>query len=78
MRSILRKLEGIVFAIAMASTTGASAKAGDPVIGTWKLNVGKSKFSRGPGPRMTGKHEPAGAGATADTVSLKRIDGRTM
>jgi len=29
-----------------------SAQGGDPRIGTWKLNVAKSKYSPGPPPRV--------------------------
>ena len=34
----------------LASGAVAAAPAADPVIGTWKLNVAKSKFSPGPAP----------------------------
>jgi hypothetical protein len=40
------------------------AQAGDPQIGTWKLNVAKSTFSPGPAPKSgTTVIEAAGAGA---------------
>ena len=47
------RVVGVVVAIAIASTTliGQSAKpaqSADPVVGTWVLNVAKSKFSPGP------------------------------
>lgn len=32
----------------VASVAIATAQASDPVVGTWKLNVAKSKFTRGP------------------------------
>jgi hypothetical protein len=38
----------------------------DPLIGTWKLNVGKSTFSPGPAPRnLTATATAAGQGSTA-------------
>jgi hypothetical protein len=51
-----------VFTAALAGT--ALAQAGDPQIGTWKLNVAKSTFNPGPAPKSgTTKIEAAGAGA---------------
>lgn len=55
----------------------ASAQASDPRIGTWKLNVAKSKFSPGPPPQsQTLKIEPAGKGekVTSEAVGA---DGKT-
>ena len=37
-----------VVLVALAATVGAQA---DPMLGTWKLNVAKSKFSPGPAPK---------------------------
>jgi len=40
-----------------------SAQASDPRIGTWKLNVAKSKYSPGPAPQsLTVKVEPSAQG----------------
>ena len=36
---------------AFASVAIAGSPAADPVVGTWTLNVAKSKFSPGPGPK---------------------------
>jgi hypothetical protein len=58
-------------------THGLSAQATDPLIGTWKLNVEKSKFDPGPGPKSaTVKFEAAGQGikVTTDGVSA---DGKS-
>ena len=39
------------------------AWAADPVIGTWKLNLAKSKYSPGPPPKsVTLRYEPSGEG----------------
>ena len=98
--------------ILWAPGSPASAQAVDPVIGTWKLDVAKSKYRPGPPPQsLTIRFEAAGKGvkvttdevsaegqtihteytanydgkdypitgsATSDTVTLKRIDARTL
>jgi hypothetical protein len=47
------------------------AQASDPRIGTWKLNVEKSKFSPGPAPQnQTMKIEASGQGETCTTESV--------
>jgi hypothetical protein len=49
MNTVTRTLVlGSVLAIA-APTAAVSAQAGNPVIGTWELNVAKSKYTPGPG-----------------------------
>ena len=102
----------LVFAAGAALTAGARADESDPATGTWKLNVAKSKFSPGPGPKsitlkieasadeqkvtaegvyadgksntieytakFDGKDHPIKGSPVADTVSLKRIDDRTI
>ena len=84
----------------------------DPFVGTWRLNVAKSKYSPGPAPKsITSMYEAAGQGykvsvtnesatgktqysyatnldgkdspvtgtnANADTVTVRRIDPRTL
>ena len=49
----------------------ASAQQTDPFIGTWKINVEKSKFSPGP-PLKSGfvKYEPTADGMTKTTADL--------
>ena len=37
--------------LAVGNAVVAAAPAADPVIGTWQLNVAKSKFSPGPAPK---------------------------
>jgi hypothetical protein len=54
------------------------AQAADPMVGTWKLNVGKSTYNPGPAPKsLTAKIEAAGEGEklTADGV---RADDSTI
>src|SRR5258706_5928816 len=61
-------------AVAVCGVTlisGSLALAGDNWVGTWKLNVAKSKYSPGPAPKsQTLKFEatPAGTKLTADGV----------
>ena len=64
----------VVMGAALATVlSGVSiAQASEPLIGTWKLNVGKSKFDPGPGPKSaTVTYEAAGQGlkVTVDTES---------
>ena len=66
---------GVVQTLGVVLITGVvslSAQASDPRIGTWKLNVAKSKYSPGPAPQsLTMKVEAAGLGekVTAEFVS---------
>jgi formylglycine-generating enzyme required for sulfatase activity len=71
---MLRKVLRLV-----AATAGmaALAWAGDPVVGTWNLNVAKSKFRPGPAPkRETRIYEAQGDGIKV-TVKTIEADGRT-
>ena len=57
-------------ALVMAAAGTAVAQAGDPLLGTWKLNVAKSHFKPGPAPKAGSlKYEAAGEGlkVTVDT-----------
>lgn len=52
----------LIFAMLFASATLWSQQ--DPLMGTWKLNVAKSKYDPGPPPQSrTLKYEPAGPNA---------------
>jgi hypothetical protein len=41
----------VLFLVVAVSAVSLSAQADDPLIGTWKLNVAKSKYSPGPPPQ---------------------------
>ena len=106
---------GVVVVLGVVLGAGlvrVSAQASDARMGTWKLNVEKSKYSPGPAPQSVtmkveasgqgeksttegvnaagtatkteytanydGKDYPMTGSQNADTVSLKRIDARTM
>jgi hypothetical protein len=72
-----------VFAIVVAMVLGTaiasvSAQANDPRIGTWKLNVAKSKYDPGPAPKsLTLKVEAAGQGEKATTEFVNADGSRT-
>jgi hypothetical protein len=80
----------LMLACALAQQAVAQATVGDPMAGSWKLDVGKSTFSPGPGPRaVTYRYEnrPDGftlwtqasvnaAGNPAFSFSLRKYDGK--
>ena len=72
MKSVLRKLMwGLAIAAFAASMSDVSAEATNPGMGTWKLNVEKSKFSPGPAPKsLTATFEPVGKGVKLTTSGV--------
>ena len=72
---------GVVVALGVvlgADIVGLSAQASDPRIGTWKLNVAKSKYSPGPAPQaLTVKVEPSGQGEKVTTEFVNADGTRT-
>ena len=80
MHSIWRAVTlGIVVTLAVvlgANVTNLSAQASDPRIGTWKLNVAKSKYNPGPAPQsQTLKVEASGKGEKV-TSEVVGADGK--
>jgi hypothetical protein len=69
---------GVVLALGVvlgADIATLSAQASDPRMGTWKLNVAKSKYSPGPAPQaLTVKVEPSGQGEKV-TAEFVNADG---
>ena len=62
-----------------AGIVSVSAQASDARIGTWKLNVEKSKYSPGPAPQsQTLKVEAAGQGEKATTEGVNAAGTPTM
>jgi len=56
-------MKSIFLLAVLAVTSGAWAAAENPMVGTWKVNLEKSKFSPGPAPQsLTVKIEAAGEG----------------
>jgi hypothetical protein len=77
------------FFVASLLAFASVASAADPVIGTWQLNLAKSKFSPGPGPKSETRTYTAGAdgitmtwnsvGATGKETSVTstfKVDGK--
>jgi hypothetical protein len=82
MRSPWRALAfGVVVALGVvlgADIGSLSAQARDPRIGTWKLNLEKSKYSPGPPPKaLTVKVEPSGQGEKVSTEGVDAQGART-
>jgi len=62
--------------LAFGMTAGASAAdAPDAIIGTWKLNLDKSKFAAGSAPKSMTRTYAATVGGTAMTVTGVAADG---
>jgi hypothetical protein len=72
---------GVVLALGVvlgADIANLSAQASDPRIGTWKLNLAKSKYSPGPAPQaLTVKVEPSGQGEKVTTEFVNADATRT-
>ena len=74
MQSALRNaFVGLALVALPITTTSASAQSeGASGMGSWKLNVEKSKFSPGPAPKgITTKFEPAGYTTTVKGTTAK-------
>ncbi len=78
MRSFLRTLcFGIVLAVAGNSVVMA-AGAADPIVGTWQLNVAKSKFVPGPALKSQTRVYTESAQGISMKVTQVTADGTTM
>jgi hypothetical protein len=73
---------GVVVTLGVVLGAGlvrVSAQASNPRIGTWKLNVEKSKYSPGPAPQSnTMKIEASGDGEKASTEGVNAAGTATM
>ena len=67
-------LRGALIALALT----AAAPPANPVLGTWKLNVAKSRFTPGPGWRSQTRTYEATPGGVAVTWSGVGASGETM
>jgi opacity protein-like surface antigen len=78
MCKILRALVvGIVLVLGL-SAVAAAADAPDPVIGTWTLNLAKSKFSPGPAPKSQTRTYAETTDGTALSFSGVAADGSAV
>jgi hypothetical protein len=60
-----------MFLAAVGLVMAAPAQAAENIVGTWKMNVAKSTFSPGPGPKsVTSTVEAAGAGIKITTDAV--------
>ncbi len=65
---------GLILAVAAIAIISLSAQAGDPVAGTWELNLAKSKFSNFPAPKsQTRTYEVTGQ---QEKMTQKGIDAQ--
>jgi hypothetical protein len=78
MRTFFRTLLiGTVLAIGGAAVASAG-DATDPVVGTWKLNLAKSKFSPGPAPKSQTRAYVATAGSIDMMYTGVAADGSAV
>jgi hypothetical protein len=63
------------FAVALSPLAAPAAEM-DPVLGTWKLNVGQSKFSPGPAPKSQTRTYKDSNGSTALNWTQVAADGK--
>ena len=60
------------------STAATAAGASDPVVGTWKLNLEKSKFAADRAPKSQTRVYSESAGGTKMSVTGVKADGSSM
>jgi len=77
MKAIL-KTAFIAVLLGAGSAAVVAAPAADPVIGTWQLNVAKSKFSPGPAPKSETRTYAATDQGTAMTWKRVGADGKEI
>jgi hypothetical protein len=68
---------GAMLAFALTSVASA-ANAPDPLIGTWKVNLEKSKYAAGNAPKSMTRTYTAAAGGTAMTITGVGPDGSAV
>ena len=72
----MKKVFSMIIMFVLAMTLADLARAqGDPFVGTWKLNVTKSKFT--PGPPRKSETRIVVTGPNGMDVSVKRVNGNS-
>ncbi len=67
----------VLLVLALLTVSVGLAAADDPLVGTWKLNAAKSKFSPPPPPQDTTiKYEPDGANGIKVTAEITDAKGQ--
>jgi hypothetical protein len=75
MRATIAVLALLVLALGVVSSAQTQA---DPRLGTWKLNLTKSKYDPGPAPKSeTRVYKPFGKGGISATMEQTAADGKT-
>jgi hypothetical protein len=77
LRRALQLAVGIVCAAALVWAANSPDPSGDPVVGTWSLNLAKSTFSPGPAPKSQTRVYEAKEGGIKVTVTTIAADGQT-
>jgi hypothetical protein len=68
----------VVLVLAFLAVSAGLGAADDPLVGTWKLNLAKSKFSPPPPPQDTTiKYEPYGANGIKVNAEITDEKGKT-
>ena len=66
----------LLLTFSMLTLSAALMAQGSPVMGTWKLNLAKSKYNPGPPPKsQTTKREPSGANGVHYVADSVTADG---
>jgi hypothetical protein len=73
MNALLKAI--LVGAVLSAAGVAMAADAADPIVGTWTLNVAKSKFNPGPAPKSQTRTYSVDSDGVSVSVSGIRADG---
>jgi hypothetical protein len=68
---------GISFAVSLRAAQAPSATSEDYMIGTWQLDISKSKYSPGPGPVSETRTYRRGPNGIEGTIQRRFSDGRS-
>ena len=74
----LQNLATLALTLVVTSASSIQAQPKDPVLGTWVLNVGKSKFSPGPAPKSQTRTYVVAGDKIAATFDGVGADGKAM
>jgi hypothetical protein len=78
MNKLIRSLAIGAMLVFGATAVATAADAPDAIIGTWKLNLEKSKFAAGAAPKSMTRTYAAAAGGTAMTITGVAADGSAV
>lgn len=80
MQQLLSRVSVVVGAVVLVGlgVVGSSAQAPDPLVGSWKLNLTKSKYDPGPAPRSTMLKIDAAGKGFAVAVDSVGADGKPI